>query len=82
MTTLSACRCEQCGRLANVIDSRERGSAVRRRRACRCGNRWSTVEVHLSRLEGLEAASRLLEKIVSIAKREAADGPEAQNDPS
>jgi len=39
-------KCEKCGGLARVIDSRERPIGFSRRRKCsNCGHRFSTVEV-------------------------------------
>ncbi len=39
-------KCPACGSRSRVIDSRESGDCVRRRRCCdRCSQRWTTYEL-------------------------------------
>lgn len=35
----------ECGKVASCTDSRPTGPYTRRRYRCRCGNRWSTLEM-------------------------------------
>ena len=65
--------CPRCEGSAEVIDSRRTGNSVRRRRSClSCGHRWSTVEVGLDWLRGLEklAATKRIEERLTKAERE------------
>jgi transcriptional regulator NrdR family protein len=39
--------CPSCGKRSSVLDSREKGESVWRRRMCfACGRRWSTREIY------------------------------------
>lgn len=39
--------CQKCGNNAKCIDSRERPEGRRRRYACECNARFTTIEVHV-----------------------------------
>lgn len=76
--------CPKCKSESKVIDSRDRGDRVRRRRQClvkKCNHRWTTYEIEIpaGTEEALVAAeSMLAESLVTIHKahqrvKEAAD---------
>lgn len=48
--------CSKCGGASSVYDSRMRdtGVIVRRRRCLKCGEKWTTAEVGLTRIRQLE----------------------------
>lgn len=42
--------CEKCGSDSHVVDSRQSGDCVRRRRECLgCSTRWTTIEVRATK---------------------------------
>jgi len=65
--------CPKCGKNALVIDSRETEHYRRRRYACACGNRFSTIEITELNSYTLTACSELMnnnrkfKKIIQLA---------------
>lgn len=49
-----ALKCKQCGARSSVLDSRTtlEGRAIKRRRECTNGHRWTTYELEISTITG------------------------------
>lgn len=59
--------CPKCGAMGGVIDTRvTTNEQIWRRRICKRGHRWTTVEVYLSKTQRGEASSQ---RIVAEIKR-------------
>jgi len=54
--------CPECGGYnIRVVDSRpQTGNTIRRRRSCRCGHRWSTIEIEVDRVTKAEVPESIV----------------------